>query len=273
MLIDLNHSFSLIGLIETKYKVSKESLFSHIIPGYSFISEPSLSNAGGVGFFVSDKLNFSVRDDLSKSSINYESLWIEIQCGFKDDLICGIIYRHPHGDLEAFMAFLNETIDTINREKKYSIVMGDFNLNLLNTDSHPGTDEFLNTMGSYLFNPYILKPIRITHHSATLIDNIFFNSVSHPTISGNLVYDLTDHLPNFLIVNKFTTLPKGFKLFKRDYSNFNEQHFLQDIQSINWKLESSNNNVNEMFDTFNSELMKIVDKHTPLRQLSRKEIK
>ena len=28
-----------------------------------------------------------------------------------------------------------------------------------------------------------------------------------------------------------------------------------------------------MFDTFNSELMKIVDKHIPLRQLSRKEIK
>ena len=108
---------------------------------------------------------------------------------------------------------------------------------------------------------------------STVIDNIFFNSVSHPTISGNLVYDLTDHLPNFLIVNKFTTLPKGFKLLKRDYSNFNEQHFLQDIKSINWKLESSNNNVNKMFDTFNSELMKIVDKHTPLRQLSRKEIK
>ena len=158
----------MIGLTETKYKVSKESLFSHIIPGYSFISEPSLSHAGGVGFFVSDKLNFSVRDDLSKFSINYESLWIEIQCGFKDDLICGAIYRHQHGDLEAFMAFLNETIDTINKEKKYSIVMGDFNLNLLNTDSHPGTDEFLNTMGSYLFNPYILKPTRITHHSATL---------------------------------------------------------------------------------------------------------
>ena len=48
MLIDLNHSFPLIGLTETKHKVSKESLFSHIIPGYLSISEPSLSNAGGV---------------------------------------------------------------------------------------------------------------------------------------------------------------------------------------------------------------------------------
>ena len=39
-------------------------------------------------------------------------------------------------------------------------------------------------------------------------------------ISGNIIYELTDHQPNFLII-KFATLPKGFKLFKRDYSNFN----------------------------------------------------
>ena len=48
--------------------------------------------------------------------------------------------------------------------------MGDFNFNLLNSDSHSGTEEFLNTLGSYFFNPHILQPTRITHHSATLID-------------------------------------------------------------------------------------------------------
>ena len=48
-------SFSLIGLTETKYKISEEVLSNHAIPGYSFVSQPSLSNAGGAGFFVSDK--------------------------------------------------------------------------------------------------------------------------------------------------------------------------------------------------------------------------
>ena len=104
-----------------------------------------------------------------------------------------------------------------------------FNLYLLNSDSHSGTEEFFNTLGSYFFNPHILRPTRITHHSATLIDNVFINSITRHTISGSIVYDLTDHLPNFLIVNKFTTLPKGFKIFKRDFTHFNEQNFLQDI--------------------------------------------
>ena len=32
-----------------------------------------------------------------------------------------------------------------------------------------------------------------------LTDNIFYNSLEHLTLSGNVVYALTDHLPNFLI--------------------------------------------------------------------------
>ena len=117
----------------------------------------------------------------------------------------------------------------------------DFNLNLLNADSHSGTNEFLSTLGTYYFSPHVLQPTRITNHSATLLDNVFFNSVSHHTISGNTLYDLTDHLPNFPIINKFAALPKGFKIFKRVYSHFNEQNFLQDVQSLNWNLESFDN--------------------------------
>ena len=52
--------------------------------------------------------------------------------------------------------------------------MGDFNIDLLKFESHSATDGFLNTLGSNFFQPYILQPTRITDHSATLIDNIFF---------------------------------------------------------------------------------------------------
>ena len=70
------------------------------------------------------------------------------------------------------------------------------------------------------------------NHSATLIDNIFLNSLEHFTISGNLIYDLTDHLPNFLIVSKSSSLPENIKVFRRDYSKFDEQALINDIQSI-----------------------------------------
>ena len=66
--------------------------------------------------------------------------------------------------------------------------MGDFNIDLLKFKSHSATDGFLNTLGSNFFQPYIMQPTRITNHSATLIDNILFNSIEHFTISGNFSF-------------------------------------------------------------------------------------
>jgi hypothetical protein len=98
------------------------------------------------------------------------------------------------------MNFLDRTIDKINRESKLCVIMGDFNMNLLNIDSHQPTEEFLNTLGTYFFTPHILQPTWITDHSATLIDNIFFNSISHHTISGNLIYDLIPWIQRFIFI-------------------------------------------------------------------------
>ena len=78
--------------------------------------------------------------------------------------------------------------------------MGDFNLDVLKFESHQDTNNFLNTLSSFFFQPQILQPTRITEHSATLIDNTFFNSLDHFVISGNLIYDLSGHLQISLLL-------------------------------------------------------------------------
>jgi hypothetical protein len=115
----------------------------------------------------------------------------------------------------------------------------------------------------------------MTHHSVTLIDNIFLNSISHHTISGNVVYDISDHLPNFLILNNFSTLDKNFEAFRRDYSNFNEWNFIQDVQAADWTNNAANNDVNLLFDSFYAKLSNIVDRHMhiPNKKISKREIK
>jgi len=232
-----------------------------------------LSNAGGTGIFVSKKLSSSIRNDFSCTRVEFEALWIEIETDLHHNLVCGVIYRHPNNNCESFLNYMNHTVESISKENKYCIIMGDFNIDLLNV-SHASTEHFLDILETNFFSPHILQPTRITHHSATLIDNIFFNSATHHTISGNIIYDLTDHLPNFLIINKFAMLPKQFKLYKRDYSNFNESAFLEDLDSINWSHEfSDSGNASLMFDQFYSNISTIVDKHIPLKQLSIREIK
>ena len=48
--------FSVIGLSETKIKVNQDPLLNTQIPGYIFVSQPTLSNAGGVGFYIRNDL-------------------------------------------------------------------------------------------------------------------------------------------------------------------------------------------------------------------------
>jgi len=132
--------------------------------------------------------------------------------------------------MQNFLDFLNSTTEKIDRENKFCIILGDFNLDH-KMDSQPDTGNFKNTLGSFNFQPHILQPTCITDHSQTLIDNIFFNSLEHLTLSGNIIYDLTDHLPNFLIIKKFTSLPNNIKIYKRNYTNFDESAMVGEQQT------------------------------------------
>ena len=63
MLTDLNLMFSVIGLSETKIQVNQDPLLNTEIPGYIFVSQPTLSNAGGVGFYIRNDLSYIIRND------------------------------------------------------------------------------------------------------------------------------------------------------------------------------------------------------------------
>ena len=96
-----------------------------------------------------------------------------------------------------------------------------------------------------------------------MIDNIFFNSVEYQTVSGNLLHDLTDHLPNFLIIERFVFSMHKEKSYKRDYSNnYNEEAFLNEFSSTDWyNLLHGLSDTTEMFDKFYAKVSNVINKH------------
>ena len=127
-----------------------------------------------------------------------ESIFIEIMHPLDKNVIVGCIYRHPSMSLKEFNnSYLLSLQDKIARENKNVILLGDFNINLLNYDTCHETSAFLDSMCSSSLFPYITQPTRITPTSKILIDNIFFNFHSPDLISGNLTAALSDHLPQF----------------------------------------------------------------------------
>ena len=107
-----------------------------------------------------------------------------------------------------------------------------------------------------MFTPQILGPTRITENEqASLIDNFF--SDFHCT-SGNFFEKISDHLPNFLIIEKLSYhLEKNKKpYYKRDYTNFDENNLIKYIGKLNLTENIlKKNDVNKKYDAFHENLM------------------
>lgn len=72
------------------------------------------------------------------------------------------------------------------------------------------------------------------------------------------------HLPNFLIINKLAILPNKLKIYKRNL--ILRSSLRAEVASMNWSnILSSNDsdNVNTLFHSFYSAVVKVVDKHAP----------
>ena len=99
----------------------------------------------------------------------FEVLWIEIKNKTGKKFLCGCVYHHPNTDSNNFLEYLEKTFSKINKNKYDIFLMGGFNIDPLQYDSRNPTNDFINSMVSHFFLPYIHQPSRVTDHSVTII--------------------------------------------------------------------------------------------------------
>ena len=158
---------------------------------FSFEFTSNESSAGGTLLYVANHLSYKPRLDLNIYKSNeLESNFTEILNPKKSNIIIGCTYKHPSIDLNDFNTnYLNNLRNKVSKEQKSLSLLSDFNINPLNYNNHNPTNEFLDSLASNTFVPYILQPTRLTSHSKTLI---FCNIISLETISGNLTSTISD---------------------------------------------------------------------------------
>ena len=84
--------------------------------------------------------------------------------------------------------------------------------------------------------------------------------------------NISDRLPNFLIFNKFTFKSTHHDVYHRDYSEFNQEQFVEEVRLVNWEeVLYDTEDVNHIFDSFYTKISETVEKHVPLRKLSKKQ--
>jgi hypothetical protein len=113
--------------------------------------------------------------------------------------------------------------------------MGDFNIDLLKSESCDYSIRFLEQLYTSSYIPLVLRPTRITQHTATLIDNIFTKKTS-----------------------------KTECICKRIINDANVQSFTNTIKNISWENVLSENNTTESYNKFFDLFSTSYEKNFPL---------
>ena len=197
----LNNSgveWSVICISETWLKNGIEKFFN--INEYElYTTSREKCRGGGTAIYVNKKHESHQRQDLELNNLENSVVEIQLNCASstKTILVCGI-YKSPSILSTSFLTSFEELLDKMGKERKLSIVAGDFNYDLLKLNTCNASELFLNLLQSYNFFPTISKPTRIQREHESLIDNIFLNDFKTLKSSGILLEDLSDHLPIFI---------------------------------------------------------------------------
>jgi len=152
-----------------------------------------------------------------------------------------------------------------------NIILGtDQNFDYIKIEQHKNIVELLSIFITNSLIPTITKPTRITHSTATLIDNIYVSTKTNTHIcSAILCEDISDHLPIITCIGKIKSKPKKEPLiFKtRDMTNDKISKIANEIQIRNWNY-LDNLDLNHAYKHFSDELSKIIDSNAPEKSIT-----
>ena len=188
------------------------------------------------------------------------------------NVIIGVIYRKPNSNLRYFNEKISHFLDQMQQENNLVYLLGDYNINLINSDTHDLTAEFTDILYSNEFLPLISRPTRITPDSATLIDNIFTNNHDdmNNSLNGLLVTDISDHFPIFHVNRSLSVEEIDSSFVTRVFNERNKQAYLDAISETDWSEICNVHDTQKSFDLFHSKLITFYNKYFPEVRINKK---
>lgn len=264
-LCSLTYTFDIIAISET-WLDSKSSDNFFKLDGYEMCHiDRTNKRGGGVALYIKSQLKYSLNEKLSTTVQDlFECITVEIALP-KKTITVSCVYRQPGSDIDVFI----DNIEKLYLHKKSdTYICGDFNINLLNHESHNGTRNFLNLLFSLGFYPLIDKPTRITNSTASLIDNIFTNVLNVKSYSGLIINDISDHLPVFCICSYDIVCikePKYIYIRRKDEKAI--ENFKCRLSTETWNDVYSPDDVNTSYDNFISKFTIMYNDCFPVKKI------
>ena len=217
------------------------------IPGYTLHPQKNQigGQKGGIAVYVHNSLKGDKIEYFEKSpSSLWEGLSLKLTSDtLKNPINVHTVYRPPRekkrrlgenltDNHDTFMKEFQPCLEKIKSDNTDSVIMGDFNYDLIETNTNSMCQEYLDSMITNGIIPKITLPTKINRNSCKLYDHIFTRLKNTSIKSDSCIYltNISDHLPVMLSLNFLKNHDKRPKFIeKRDNSEKNQKLFLDKV--------------------------------------------
>lgn len=221
---------------------------------------------GGCAVYVHKNISLSPLNQIIKMSVKYEAEYAAVECSVNNNKFTIIsVYRPPSGDINIFLSSIESILTSLRGINNKIIIAGDFNIHMLEQNSQK--TDFLSLLQSFNLKQTIFENTRITHNSASCLDNIFVNfdyvntKVIEPFIS--------DHNAQKIL---FQLEQKSLNTFysKRIFSDQNKDFFTNILMDQDWEevYHVNSNNVDDQWKVFMNNFINIFNQCFPKKLIN-----
>ena len=246
--------------------LTENSKIGAVINGYtSYHLCRENKTGGGVSIFVKDSINvLGISQFLCDDKMEILSLRIKTA---NTIILISEIYRIPNNDPKIFIESMRDILD--NCVEDIVVIGTDQNIDLLNISNYRPAQCLLEDLTEKQCMLTITKPTRVTHTTATLIDNIYVKSKKYLVCNSAVICDdMSDHYPCYLILQLKELVEKSDKYVEK--RNINKDIILKinhELLHKNWTPLYNIYDVNDAYHYLIECLNLCLDKFAPKKMI------
>lgn len=271
-MVDLHDKKTIIGITETWLRNDDSSnTWSYDKDHLQFFrKDRSHANprkkGGGVALYVPTQYHPLNRTDLSLSTVSVDSIVVEADSppgsNYKRQII-GLFYCPNKCFHSELIESINHLLQSSGEENKEVILLGDFNLNVLNDAENALLKNSLMPFDMECLNRTL--PTRVTSTAQTLIDHIVVRKHSD-YLSYVSDFPFSDHNLICAVSKYAASRPKmeDETFSYRDKKSYKKETLILALKRINWSNINTLNNVDSMVDFFETKVTEVLDVLCPM---------
>ena len=255
--------FDAVSISETWLR-SRTPKDRFMIPGYKiFRTDRRNKRGGGVCLYVREEYDCK-RIKIRNIPASPEMLWVEVTVNHKKIAI-GTFYKAPNIPCKTFYDAY-DSLTYIFSKYEDPILAGDFNVNMLNTESADFKKLSDSIIEPFDLKQIIDKPTRITDKSRTLIDLLLVKDLDKVKTFG--LCDASGVSDHFLIYMAYNVKKPKFKpvtVTRRDFRKFDLPGFQAAAEIAHWENVFAVQDVNEKVTILENTINGLLDIFAPYK--------